>query len=265
MMYLHVVKTGIQSTLSYRLNFVVRAISGLVPLLATVTLWKTIFSDSVVEVAGYTLAQMVTYYVVVTLVEALTSVTEDDWQIASDIREGQINQFLLRPVNYLHYRLCLFVSGRVTYTIAAALPVVLFLLYNLRYFLLPESIALFFLFVLSSVLAALIQFLLSFITAMLAFWVLEVSTFVFILLALERFASGQLFPLDILPRAATQLLMWTPFPYEMYFPVTVYMGRMSNANLAAGLAMQITWIVILYGAARLLWRKGLKTYAAVGG
>ena len=35
--------------------------------------------------------------------------------------------------------------------------------------------------------------------ALLAFWVLEVSTFIFILFAFEYIAGGHLFPLDILP------------------------------------------------------------------
>jgi hypothetical protein len=32
------------------------------------------------------------------LVDMLTAVTDDDWQIAADIREGGINQFLLKPI-----------------------------------------------------------------------------------------------------------------------------------------------------------------------
>ena len=62
-----------------------------------------------------------------TIVDALTAVNEDDWQIAADIKDGNISQFLLKPIDYLSYRLCLFVSGRVTYLAVAAIPLVLFL------------------------------------------------------------------------------------------------------------------------------------------
>lgn len=50
---------------------------------------------------GYTVAQMMSYYLVLTLVDAFTAVAEDDWQIAADIKDGQISQFLLKPIDYL--------------------------------------------------------------------------------------------------------------------------------------------------------------------
>ena len=101
--------------------------------------------------------------------------------------------------------------------------------------------------------------------AMLAFWVLEVSTFIFILFAFEYLASGHLFPLDILPPGLEQALYFTPFPYQLYFPVSIYMGKTTGANLASGLLIQGLWVVAAYGVARFAWRRGIKKYSAVGG
>ena len=58
---------------------------------------------------------MISYYLMVTIVDTLTAVTEDDWQIAADIKDGNISQFLLKPINYLAYRLCLFFSGKIDF------------------------------------------------------------------------------------------------------------------------------------------------------
>ena len=67
-------------------------------------------------------------------------------------------------------------------------------------------------------LTALLQFFTSYAMAMLAFWVLEVSTFIFILFAFEYIASGHLFPLDILPPALEQgSAISRPFPYQTLF------------------------------------------------
>jgi len=46
--------------------------------------------------------------------------------------------------------------------------------------------------------------------ALLAFWVLDVSTFIFILYAFEYIAGGHLFPLDVLPRPQSGAAL-TPF------------------------------------------------------
>ena len=87
--YWHVINIGIQNTLTYRVNFLFRAAFGLIPLAATIFLWRTIYSGKATDdVAGYTLAGMTSYYLLVTVMDALTAVTEDDWQIAADIKDG---------------------------------------------------------------------------------------------------------------------------------------------------------------------------------
>jgi ABC-2 type transport system permease protein len=264
--YWHVINVGIQNTLVYRVNFLFRATFALVPLTAMVMLWKTIYAgNSGGTVGAYDLAQMISYYLLVTVTDALTAVTEDDWQIAADIKDGNINQFLLKPIDYLWYRLCLFFSGRLVYTAVAALPVALFILWHRQYFVLPPDFATLGLFCLSLVLTALLNFLTSFSMALLAFWVLEVATFIFIIFAFEYLAGGHLFPLDILPAGLAQLLNLTPFPYMLYFPVSVYLGRTTGEALWAGLAMQLLWVVAAYALARLIWSRGIRKYAAVGG
>ena len=179
---------------------------------------------------------MISYYLLTTVVDALTAVNEDDWQIAADIKDGNISQFLLKPIDYLWYRLCLFLSGPVTYLAVAAIPLALFILYLHQYFVLPPNWTAFGCFLVSTVLTALLQFFMSYAMAMLAFWVLEVSTFIFILFAFEYLASGHLFPLDILPRGLEQALYFTPFPYQLYFPVSIYMGKTTGVDLAPRLA-----------------------------
>ena len=265
--YRHVFAIGIQNTLVYRVNFLFRAGFGLIPLMATIYLWRAVFASNPdrPNVAGYTLAGMTSYYLLATIVDALTAVAEDDWQIAADIKDGNISQFLLKPIDYLTYRLCLFAAGRLTYTTVAAVPVAIFVLVQREFFVLPPDTAAFAGFLASVTLTALLQFFMSFTMALLAFWVLEVSTFIFILFAFEYIAGGHLFPLDILPGWLAQLLSFTPFPYQLYFPVSVYLGRISGPALWQGLAVQTAWVIGLYLVARVVWQRGIRRYAAVGG
>ncbi len=265
--YWHVINIGIQNNLTYRFNFLARSLFGLIPLIAILYLWRTIYAGKgpSASVGAYTLAEMISYYLLTTLVDALTAVNEDDWQIAADIKDGNISQFLLKPIDYLWYRLCLFGSGRLTYIAIAAVPLAVFVFFLRKYFVLPPDWVAFGFFLLSTVLTALLQFFMSYTMAMLAFWVLEVSTFIFILFAFEYIASGHLFPLDILPRGIAQVLYLTPFPYQLYFPISVYMGKASGPALAQGLLLQGAWVLAAYGLARLMWNRGIRKYSAVGG
>jgi len=265
--YWHVLNIGIQNNLTYRFNFLARTLFGWIPLLAILYLWQTIYSGNGAgsTVGAYSLAQMISYYLLVTVVDALTAVNEDDWQIATDIKDGNISQFLLKPIDYLTYRLFLFFSGRLTYLAVAAVPLALFILYFHKYFVLPANAATLGWFSFSTVLTALLQFFMSYTMAMLAFWVLEVSTFIFILFAFEYIASGHLFPLDILPRGLEQALFFTPFPYQLYFPVSIYMGKTAGAELVRGLLIQTFWVIAAFGLARFAWQRGIRKYSAVGG
>src|SRR5438046_7608312 len=211
--------------------------------MATISLWRAIYSGKETDVAGYSLAQMISYYLIVTIVDALTAVNEDDWQISADIKDGNISQFLLKPIDYLSYRLCLFGTGRLIYTVVAVVPVTLFILLQRQYFVLPPDWGTFGWFLVSTFMTALLQFFISYTMALLAFWVLEVSTFIFILFAFEYSAGGHLFPLDILPPGIEHALQFTPFPYQLYFPVSIYMGKSAGSELFLGLMIQAGWVI----------------------
>ena len=75
---------------------------------------------------------MIYYYLLTILVSNLVTPTEDDLQIAADIREGQINSFLTKPLSYLGYRTSIFLGGRLVYTAVTIIPIALI------FFLLPE-------------------------------------------------------------------------------------------------------------------------------
>lgn len=265
--YLHVFAIGLQNTLVYRVNFLFRAAFGLIPLAGTLFLWEAIYSGKPAgaSVAAYSLSQMMSYYLILTVVDAFTVVAEDDWQIAADIREGTISQFLLRPINYLGYRLSLYLAGRTIYSLVALIPAGLFIVYQREYLVGPASAELFLLTIPATLLAGILQFVMAYATALLAFWVLDVSTFIFIAFAVEYLASGHLFPLDILPAGIQQVLHYTPYPYLLYFPVGVYLGRFSWPQVWEGFAMQCMWVCIAFALARWVWSRGVRKYSAFGG
>ena len=264
--YWHVLNIGLQNTLVYRLNFLFRSLFGLIPLTATIFVWRTIYEGKAGgQVGSYELTRMISYYLVITILDALSAVTQDNWQIAADIKDGNISEFLLKPMDYLTYRLCLFVAGRLVYAVVALLPTAGFIWLMRDNFLLPPDAATAGWFLVSVALSALLQFLFSFTLALLAFWVLEVATFIFIAFAFEYLASGHLFPLDILPPALAGVLDYTPFPYLLFFPVSIWLGGVSGDALRIGVLVQVLWVVAAYALARLVWNRGVRQYSAVGG
>jgi ABC-2 type transport system permease protein len=263
--YGSVFAAGLQNTFVYRWNFLLRSLFGLVPLAGTVFIWRALFESRGEEIRGYDFGQMIYYFLVVLLVDNLVTPTDDEWQIASEIRDGQINNFLSKPVDYLAYRASLFLSSRLLFT-AVTLPVIALVFFWFRQFIsLPQDPWTWPVFLVSLAMAAAIQFLIAYALAMLAFWILEISTIVFILYSFEYYLSGRLFPLNVMPDWLQEVLRWLPFTYELYFPVAVVTEKVKGAELWSGLFIQAGWTLAAYLWARFMWRKGLRRYESVGG
>lgn len=263
--YLKVFDIGLQSNFVYRWNFFLRSLFGLFPLLGTVFIWGAIFEAKGGGINSFDYASVVYYFLLVLVLDSLITPGDDEWQVATDIRDGQMNAFLVKPMNYLVYRMALFVSNRLLYTLMT-LPVIILVFVVFRHYLVwPSSGTTWILTIISVFMAASLQFLIAYSVAMLAFWMLEISTVVFIIYSFEYFLSGHMFPLGLMPMAFQNILKLLPFPYEIYFPISIFMGQVHGAELWKGLLIQFCWVLIIAFGADTLWQRGLKQYQAVGG
>lgn len=263
--YLKVFDVGLQNTFVYRWNFFIRSIFGILPLLGTVFIWGAIFKEKGQGINTFDYGSVVFYFLLVLFVQGLVTPTDDEWEVANDIREGQISAFIIKPIDYVLYRLSLFCSNRLLYA-ALTLPVVAFLFFCYRQHVIwPTDWVIWFVAIWSTLMAALLQFLISFSIALLAFWMLEISTVVFIIYSFEYFLSGQMFPIAFMPPVVRDVLMWLPFPYELSFPVVVFMQKVHGADLWYGVGIQAFWVVVTAFIAKTMWAVGLNYYEAVGG
>jgi ABC-2 type transport system permease protein len=263
--YAKIFSVGLQNTVVYRWNFVLRTVFEVVPLIGTVYLWRALFATRGRPVGGYEFHAMVYYFLLVILAGNLTTPTEDEWQIAADIRDGQINALLSKPLDYLGYRVCLFLGYRAIYTVFT-LPfvVILFVCFH-SYITIPQHAVTWLWTGLSLAMAAFLQFFVAYAIAMLAFWILEISTVVFIVFSFEYFLSGHMFPLDLAPGWLRGVFEWLPFTYELFFPVAIFLEKVQHAALYRGLAIQAMWMLAAWALGRWLWARGLRRYGAVGG
>src|SRR5215831_11873452 len=143
--YASVFNIGLQNTFVYRWNYFLRALFGLIPLAGTVFLWAAVFKEHGGGLHGYDYGSMIYYFLLTILVSNLVVPTEDEFQIAADIREGQINSLLTKPMSYLGYRTGIFLAGRLVYTGVTIIPIALIFFYFRSYIKLPSDVATYFL------------------------------------------------------------------------------------------------------------------------
>jgi len=263
--YIKVFDIGLQNTFVYRWNFLLLSIFGSAPLVGAIFFWQAIFRSKVSVINGYYYSSMIFYFMITVFLENLITPTEDEWQIAGEIRDGRISSYLTKPMSYLGYRIVLFLSYRLLYIAVVLIPIIVLAWLLRDHLRMPEHAITWLAFAASTAMAAFLQFFIAYALAMIAFWVLEISTIIFILYSFEFFLSGHVFPLDIMPAWLQGFIRWSPFTYELFFPAQVFMERVQGAALVQGLLIEAGWLLLAWLAARILWSRGLKKYQAVGG
>jgi ABC-2 type transport system permease protein len=263
--YRHAFLVGLQSNLVYRWNFAIRAGFSVFHLAVIFLLWHAAFLGKT-EIGGFDLAQTMTYFVALLVLQFFISAFNEDYQISEEIRNGLINQFLLKPINYYLYRFSIFLAARLVSGGLALLPVLIALPLLWDYLSFPTEAWRFAYAVPALLMSAVIQFTIAYCFGLLTFWFLEIQSFIILSLAIETLLAGQVFPLDLLPPRLFEISQYLPYFYQMYFPAAILTGRASDTGeILRNLGIQAFWVVALLGIAQLLWRRGLRRHTAVGG
>ncbi len=262
--YRHVFNVGLQSGIVYRWNFGMRATFSLVHLAFVFILWSAAFRGQD-TIGGFDLDQTLTYFISLLVLQFFIGAFNEDYQISEEIRNGLINQFLLKPINYFAYRFTLFLAARLVSGLLALVPVILALPLLGEHLTFPDESWRLILGIPAAFMAAFIQFCIAYIFGLLTFWFLEIQSFVILSLAVETVLGGQIFPLDLLPATIFRISQFLPYYYQMYFPAAIFTGRLDQATAMEGLAIQAVWVVLLVAFAQFLWRRGLRRHTAVGG
>mgnify|MGYP003350301425 CR=1 FL=1 len=197
---------GLQSNLVYRWNFAVRGFFSLFHLAAVFILWGAAFSGTT-TIGGFDLGQTFTYFITLLVLQFFISAFNEDYQISEEIRNGLINQFLLKPINYFTYRLSIFAAARLVSGLLIFLPIIVALPVIGSYLSFPSEpwrLAVIFPAMIQS---ALIQFSIAYCFGMLTFWFLEIQGFVILSMAVETLLGGQMFPLDLLPAQYREVIV----------------------------------------------------------
>lgn len=256
---------GLQSNLVYRVNFAVRGCFSLFHLAAIVILWSAA-STGGNGIGGFSFSETITYFVTLLILQFFISAFNEDYQISEEIRNGLINQFLLKPINYFLYRFSIFVAARLVSGLMILIPLLIALPFLKDYLTLPSDYRVLLFGLPAMALSAVIQFSIAYCFGLLSFWFLEIQGFIILSMALETLLGGQMFPLDLLPAWAYSIAKCLPFYYQMYFPAAIFTSRITDTTaILQGYAIQAGWVIALLLVNQMLWTRGLRRHTAVGG
>ncbi len=240
----------------YRAELVFWVLSGTFPLIL-MGLWVEAAQGDRFNLSP---TELVQYFLAVFLVRQFTVVWVI-WEFEREVVEGKLSPYLLQPIDPAWRHFFSHVAERFARLPFAFLLVGLFLLLYPYAAWLPRLDNLL-LGLLAIAMAFCLRFLMQYTFALAAFWTERASALEQFWFLLYTFLSGMIAPLALFPDAVRAVVLWTPFPYLIYFPASLLINR--PENVAQGFAAMIFWSALFWGLNRWLWRQGLKQYSGMG-
>ena len=129
---------------------------------------------------------------------------------------------------------------------------------------LPEWPA-FFGFICSLICSVIVSFFLNFILGLLSIVTMNIRNINWGYNALLRFFSGQMVPLWIFPSVLGIISDFLPFRCIYAIPMSIYIGNYAGMDMLMALAVQFTWIFVLWLTSRLLMKRVFARVMIQGG
>ncbi len=259
--WLQSLKISLSRNLQYKIDFLLSMIIPVFIFFAIkYNLWSSIYAgNSYQPIQGYSLAEMIEYQFWILIFDLFVRSYFFSQNISNDIRLGRISSFLLYPFGFISYQMNLFLSDKFIqafigcFSLCAAfifgwieIPLAKVFLKAIAFVLMVNAFWFF------------TQMLIGFIS----FWMEQTWSLNISVRFTAIFFSGAIIPLDLYPDALVKTLVWTPFPYLVYFPVRILMGE--PVNFAFSLFILFLWSLVMCFCARWVWKRGLKLYTGAG-
>lgn len=247
--------------LQYRLHLGLIFVSHIVSLTGLIALWLAIYHNGE-HVGTYTLSAIITYYVLVAILRsAIADGVGIGFQVVSDIHEGFVTNYLVKP---LSYTLEQFVKGlsQATINILFLTPIVILLYIIWGEYVPHHSVTGWLSFFVMVAIASVLFFLIYFLVALISFWVEKGRSFIYGILVISMLFNGTLLPLDLFPAWSQPIIHLLPFRYLLFVPVDIFLHP--PPSLLPVLIPSIVWIGIFTLGISCVWRLGVRRFDAVG-
>ena len=254
------IRVGLAEAVAYRAEMLVWLLSTTMPLVM-LALMTAVARDGPVGRFGQ--ADFTAYYLATLVVRLLTGAWVI-WEVNFEIRQGTLAYRLLQPVHPLVAYACENL-GAFPLRAVAVVPVAAVALAVVGPGRITGDPWLLAAFPIALVGAWLITFLAMSVIGALAFWVESSGSIFEVWLGLFGVFSGYLLPLELFPRWLETAARFLPFRYMLAFPVEMLLGMASRRAALLELAVQWGFAAALALASRLVWRLGIRRFAAYGG
>jgi ABC-2 type transport system permease protein len=253
-------RVGFSEAVAYRAELFIWVLSTTMPFVM-MALWTEV--ARVTPVGRFSGKDFVGYFLATFVVRQLTGAWAA-WQMNFEVRQGTLAMRLLRPISPI-WAYAAENLAAVPLRLIVAVPVLLISIFAVGERAVPQHAWGWPLFLVALLGGWLITFFANVAIGTLALYMESSTKVMDVWLALFFVLSGYMYPLEVFPAPLRVLADWLPFRYQIGLPVELLTGAYGFTESLGLLARQWLWVGLMGGGALLLWRRGLKRFAAYGG
>jgi len=255
-------RVGFVNILAFRLRYFTGIITYLLNVTVYYFIWSAVYRGGL-SIAGYNLAQMITYVSVGWMIRSFYWNTIDQ-EMAYEVIEGKIAMDLIKPVSVQWMWISRAIGESAFRLGLLTLPtaVVVALVFPVQGPASRENFLLFMVAVFGSF------FLMAAINFMIGTCAIPLKSILALIRAkywLIELLSGLLIPMSFFPDRVQRVLAWFPFEHIAYTPLQIYLGKLDRASALRALGIQWLWVIALLWLAHVWWERASKKITIHGG
>ncbi len=260
--YFGVIRSSFKKGFVYKIDNTLSIVNRIIEVSVMIFIWKAIYGNSG-TINGMSLSNLIIYYALAYSLGHIMTWGINEY-MSDSIKKGIINMELLYPIDYMRYFFCYKLGNIFRQLIAISIPtfIILILLFkiNLSFHLIN---ILFFLLI--TILSTIIVFFIEFIFGLMAFYTTSGWGLQVLKKSLVTILSGQIAPIVFFPNFIVKIINILPFADLIYSPITTLLNMNSTNDIWIILLRQFIWIIILYVASKLIYKKAIKNVTIYGG
>lgn len=253
-------KNGFQDATVYRTEFLIEVLgSAFVPAAVQWILWYALFNLSgMTSVAGMTYVDLIQYTLVSLLFSQIRG-GDHDFEIQEMIRNGQLSQYLLKPLSVVEF---VYIRGVAPKLFLAGLCLLIGVTvgsyFGLNPFRMVGAMGL-------ALIGNIIHYQVGVVLSTTAFYWEEAYSILMVKNMIVGILSGEVIPLNLFPENMQWIWKSTPFYLYVFGPVQFATSKWSVNEFVFHLGMSFVWLFVCWGLIRIFWGMGMKKYLSIGG
>jgi len=257
-LYLATLKLGFARALAYPTEIISTVLQYVLRIISLALLWNLVTKEGA---QALTLNEMLSYFLVTAAIGQITmSQTSALGKIIRhEVRDGGINQVLVKPVSVIPYYYA-YISGKLGIsTIVVFGCFILGVIINP-----PTGIENWIMFMLLLIPAFALAMVVNLIEGGLSLVYTEVTGIKNAMMHIIRFLSGNLVPIALFPEPFKAIVEISPFPVMISGPASALNFPDPNFDFTKYLVVGMFWSILLVYLILRLWRWEIKKYEAIG-